>query len=106
AGRMLERQIRARVPDVNVIYIDPRIAAAMHDQVLQAVNQAQAVVAGIYVVPVAGKVVAGELKNSVSLPDASGVLFRDMLQAAAPKTAVLAMGNPYVASEFPEILTY
>jgi len=106
AGRMLERQIRARVPDVNVIYIDPRISLAMHDQVLQAVNQAQAVVAGIYVVPVAGKAVAGELKNSVSLPDASGVLFRDMLQTAALKTAVLAMGNPYVASEFPEIQTY
>ena len=61
---------------------------------------------GIYVVPVAGKVVGGELKNSVSLPDASGVLLRDMLQAAAAKTAVLAMGNPYVAQDFPAMQNY
>jgi beta-N-acetylhexosaminidase len=108
AGRVLERQIRARVPDVNVIYVDPRIAAPMHDQVLQAVNQAQAVVAAIYVVPVAGKVAtsAGGLTNSVSLPDASGGLFQDILQAGAAKTAVLAMGNPYVADDFPAIQTY
>ena len=108
AGRVLERQIRARVPDVNVVYIDPRIAAPMHDQVLQAVNQAQAVVAAIYVVPVAGKVAtaAGALKNSVSLPDASGMLFQDILQSAAAKTAVLAMGNPYVADDFPAVQTY
>src|SRR5271169_5845242 len=31
AGRMLERQIRQRVPDANVIYVDPRIATGMSD---------------------------------------------------------------------------
>ena len=36
AGRMLERQIHARVPDVNVLYVDPRIAAPMSDQVMAA----------------------------------------------------------------------
>ncbi|OLB22170.1 MAG: hypothetical protein AUH15_07225 [Acidobacteriales bacterium 13_2_20CM_55_8] len=41
AGRMLERQIRSRVPDANVIYVDPRIAAALSDDVLRAVDQAR-----------------------------------------------------------------
>src|SRR5436190_16325598 len=42
AGRMLERQIRSRVPDANVIYVDPRIAAALSDEIMRAVDQAQA----------------------------------------------------------------
>ena len=31
AGRALERALKARVPDANVIYVDPRIAAAMSE---------------------------------------------------------------------------
>src|SRR5207237_9610078 len=67
AGRVLERQIKARVPDANVIYVDPRIAGAMSDEVLKAVDQAQAVVAAVYVVPTAGSIanaVAGGLEYS------------------------------------------
>ena len=41
SGRALERAIKARVPDANVIYVDPRIAAAMSDEILKAVDQAQ-----------------------------------------------------------------
>src|ERR1700746_2885705 len=37
SGRTLARQVRSRVPDANVIYVDPRIAAAMSDEVLKAV---------------------------------------------------------------------
>ena len=61
AGRELERQIRARVPDVRVIYIDPRIAAAMSGEVLKAVDEAQAVVAAVYVIPTAGKAVRAQM---------------------------------------------
>ncbi len=108
AGRALERQVRARAPDANVIYVDPRIAAAMSDEALKAVDQAEAVVAAVYVVPTAGKVVRadGGLKNSVGLPDASGGLLEKILEHAAEKTAVLAMGNPYLAQDFPAIQIY
>ncbi|MFZ3211880.1 MAG: glycoside hydrolase family 3 protein, partial [Terriglobales bacterium] len=34
AGRVLEREVRARIPGVNVFYIDPRIASGMSQQVL------------------------------------------------------------------------
>ena len=108
AGRALERSIKARVPDASVIYVDPRIAAAMSEEILKAVDQAQAVIAAVYVVPTAGKAMKGAngLTNSVSLNDASGTLLQSMLDHAAQKTAVLAMGNPYVAQDFPAIQNY
>jgi len=108
AGRMLERQTRSRVPDANVIYVDPRIAAALSDDVMRAVDQAQIVVAAVYVIPTAGKATkaAGGLQNSVGLADATGSLLQRILDHAAPKTAVLAMGNPYVAQDFPATQNY
>ena len=108
SGRALERAIKARVPDANVIYVDPRIAAAMSEAILNAVDQAQAVIAAVYVVPTAGKAMqsANGLTNSVSLNDASGTLLQTILDRAAQKTAVVAMGNPYVAQDFPAIQNY
>ena len=108
AGRTLERQIKSRIPDANVIYVDPRIAAAMSDDILKAVDQAQAVIAAVYVVPTAGKAMQGAngLSNSVALSDASGTLLQKILEHAAEKTAVLAMGNPYLAQDFPAAQNY
>ncbi len=109
AGRVLEHQVKARVPNANVIYVDPRIAGAMSDEVLKAVDQAGAVVAAVYVVPTAGRIAkadAGGLKNSVGLADASGALLQNILDHAGRKTAVLAMGNPYLAQDFPTVENY
>ncbi len=107
-GRVLERAVKARIPDSNVIYVDPRIAEAMSADVLKAVDQAQTVIAAVYVVPTAGKAMKGAngLTNSVALNDASGVLLQSILDHAAEKTAVLAMGNPYVAQDFPAVQNY
>jgi beta-N-acetylhexosaminidase len=109
SGRTLERQIRLRVPDAHVMYVDPRIAAAMSNEVLSTVDQAQTVIAAVYVVPTAGKaakVENGAIKNSVGLADASGSLLQTILDHAAEKTAVLAMGNPYLAQDFPSVQNY
>jgi len=108
SGRVLERAIKARVPDANVIYVDPRIATALSAETLKAVDQAQAVIAAVFVVPTAGKAMkgAGGLTNSVALNDASGTLLQAILDHAAQKTAVLAMGNPYLAQDFPAIQNY
>lgn len=80
----------------------------MSDQVLRTVDEAQAAVAAIYVIPTAGKVAqaAGGLKNSVALADATGTLLQKILEHAAQKTAVVAMGNPYVAADFPSVQNY
>jgi beta-N-acetylhexosaminidase len=108
AGRALERQIRERVPDAHVVYVDPRIASAMTDDVLKAVDNAKSVIAAVYEVPVPGKVMnaANGLTNSVGLSDASGALLQKVLDRAAERTAVLAMGNPYLAQDFPAVQNY
>ncbi len=107
-GRALERQIKARVPDAHVFYLDPRLAAAMSNDVLTAVDGADTVIAAAYVVPTAGRAntVNGVLQNTVSLSDANGALLQQILTRASAKTMVLAMGNPYLAADFPAIENY
>ena len=118
SGRALGRELRAHVPDARLLYVDPRIAAGMSGDVLNAVSEAQTVVAAVYVVPTAGKVASspaaaapgtpppGVMKNSVSLADATGELLQQLLDRAAEKTVVVAVGNPYLASDFPAIQNY
>ena len=108
SGRTFEREFRARVPDVNMIYLDPRIAGGIANDVLAAVDQAQAVIVPAYVIPTAGKVVGGPggPRNSVGLADATGALLDEILEHAAERTVVLAMGNPYLAQDFPAIQNY
>jgi beta-N-acetylhexosaminidase len=101
AGRALGREFRARIPDANVLYVDPRIAAGMSEQVLKAVDEAQSVVAAVYMIPTAGKV-----GNSMTMADAPSALLQQVLDHAAPKTVVVAVGNPYLASAFPKIENY
>jgi beta-N-acetylhexosaminidase len=109
SGRMLERQILARVPDARVIYVDARSAAGMAPAVLDAVGQAGQVIAAIYVVPVAGKAMrgaAGGLTNTVAMDPATGALLNSILERAAERTVVLAMGNPYTVQDSPAIQNY
>jgi beta-N-acetylhexosaminidase len=101
SGRAFGREFRARIPDARVIYVDPRIAEGMTADVLKAVDAAQTVVAAVYVIPTAGKI-----GNSVAMADATGALLQQLLDHAAGKTAVVAMGNPYLASDFPKIENY
>src|SRR6267142_4350481 len=101
SGRAFGREFRARIPDARVIYMDPRVAGGMHDEVLKAVDEARTVVAAVYVVPTAGKV-----GNTVAMADATGTLLQQVLDRAAQKTAVVAMGNPYLASDFTKIENY
>ena len=72
SGRVFERQMRARVPDANVLFVDPRIAAGMTDDVLKAVNEAEVVVAAVYAVPV-----PGGMRNSAAVADATGTLLSE-----------------------------
>ena len=106
-GRVLERQIRKRAPDARVVYVDPRVAAARSDAVLMR-RPAQQVVVAVYVVPSAARTrtVARGQKNSASLPDSTAKLLSMILARATEKTAVLAMGTPYLTEDFPTIQNY
>jgi beta-N-acetylhexosaminidase len=107
SGRMLERQILARVPDAHVIYVDQRSAAGMSSDTLAAVDAAEHVIAVVYAIPTAGRaiVMAGGSKGNAA-PDASTTLLSTILDHAAARTAVVAMGNPYLAQDFPSVQTY
>jgi len=90
------------------MYVDPRVAAARSDEVLMTADRAQQVVVAVYVVPSAARTrtVARGQKNSASLPDATAKLLSSILARAAEKTAVLAMGTPYLTDDFPTIQSY
>jgi len=107
AGRVLERKLRERVPDAHIIYVDTRIAEAMTPQVVQAVDEAHVVIAAVYAVPAAGRVAQtanGQTNSMLAEPNAA--LLGKILAAAAEKTVVLAMGNPYLAQDFPGVQNY
>ena len=108
SGRILERQLQARAPGSAVFYVDPRIATPMTTEILQAVNDADAVIAAVYAVPSAGRAIQGKNgpTNTVSLAEQSSMLLQKILDQAASKTIVLAMGNPYLAQEFPSVENY
>ncbi|HEY1656886.1 MAG TPA: glycoside hydrolase family 3 N-terminal domain-containing protein [Candidatus Sulfotelmatobacter sp.] len=101
SGRAFVREFHARIPDARVIYVDPRTAAGMSDEVIKTVDEATTVVASIYVIPTAGKI-----GNTVAVPDATAALLNQLLDRAAAKTVVIAMGNPYLAASFPKIENY
>lgn len=107
-GRVLEHEIRQRAPAARVVYVDPRVAGARSEEVLRAVDRAQQVVVAVYVVPSAARsrTVARGQKNSASLPDSTAYLFARILDRATRKTAVLAMGTPYLTEDFPTIQNY
>lgn len=101
SGRAFARELRARVSDANVIYVDPRIVAGMSDEVLKTIDQAKRVIAAVYVIPTPGKI-----GNSVGMADATGALLQQVFDHAAHRTVVIAMGNPYLAADFPKIENY
>ena len=99
----------ARAPDAHVIYVDSRSVAGMSAPVLEAVQSAEHVIAAVYMIPSAGKAVRnadGVARNSVSTDDATASLITAILDRAAARTVVLAMGNPYIAQDFPAIENY
>jgi len=104
-GRTLVREVRARVPDVRVIYIDDILAPLLASHVLEAAVNAERVVAAVYVTPSAGRTAGGDT-GSPALAQGSSAILANVIKAAADKTAVLAMGSPYLIAQYPAIQNY
>lgn len=103
SGRALERQFRSRVPDATILYVDPRIAEASSAEILKAADAAEKLVVAVYAVPAPG--VRNGL-GAITSADPTGVLLQQILDHAAQKTMVVAVGNPYLAKDFPAIQNY
>jgi beta-N-acetylhexosaminidase len=105
SGRMFERLLRARLPSAAVYYVDEASATWLAADVLDAVRQARVVIAPIYIVPVPGREPRGA-DGGLGMEQSTGDLLRSMLARAGAKTVVLAMGSPYMASNFLEVQNY
>ena len=107
-GRVLEREIQARRPDANVIYVDAHVAAERSNEVVNTVDQARVVAVAVYIVPSAARSMQlGRIsKHPASLPDSTAALLNGILRRAADKSVVLAMGSPYLTDDFPAIQNY
>jgi beta-N-acetylhexosaminidase len=104
-GRTLVREVRSRVPDVRVIYVDDLFAPLLSAHALEAAVNAERVVAAVYVTPTAGRT-AGVDTSSPALDHGASSVLANVLKAASAKTVVVALGNPYVIVQYPAIQNY
>ena len=107
-GRAFELALKARRADATVFYVDNSVATALAAPIFQAVKDAEKVVIAAYASPVAGKqvMVNGKLVNTVGLEQASGQLLMQVLDIAADKTVVVALGSPYLAQNYGAVQNY
>ena len=95
-GRALAREVHLRAPDARVIFIDDTLSHSIAPQVMESVAAAERVVVAVYVGPSGGK---GE--GTPTLDRAPSSLLSSVLRGAADKTVFLAMGSPYILSQYP-----
>ena len=100
-GWQLDRQVRARVPHTQTIYIDPRNAGVWTQEVIGAAGQAQTIIAAVYLNPQ-----GGATANMAALTSGPESLLHTVIRSAAARTVVIAMGNPYLARQIPEVQNY
>jgi beta-N-acetylhexosaminidase len=85
-GRMLEREIRLRMPDARVIYVDRRTASIEADGIALLLPKAGQVIGAIYSVPQPGQ--AGVAQTSVdtaAMKATSGAILQKILDTAGEK---------------------
>jgi len=106
-GRMLEQQIRARMPAATVVYVDRRSAPFEADRIAAMVPKFGRVIAAVYSVPQPGQ--AGtqtSLDTLGSGKETAGTILQSVLDRAGDRSIVLAMGSPYVILNYPNIKSY
>ena len=105
-GRVLEREIRSRVPGAKVIYIDRRSADVEAAGIAALASKAQHIIAAVYSVSQPGPVEAAATSASGLAAQGSAGILRNILDTAGDRTVVLALGSPYAILNFPSIRSY
>jgi beta-N-acetylhexosaminidase len=98
SGRVFVAELRSRVPDAHVIAVDSRTGPGASEEALRAAEAAGSVIAAMYVTPEPGQ--------AAQRTDTLATLLQAVLDRAAHKTVVVAVGSPYLAAGFPAITTY
>lgn len=107
-GRTFVSQLKLRVPDAHVFYVDETLAGPLAPQILEAAKAAETVIAVVDTVPMAGGGARATptATGVVGLPQDGTSLLARLVQQTGAKTVVVASGNPYIISSVPEIQTY
>ena len=105
-GRMFAHQLRDRVPDTTVLYVDDSNSAFVAPEVMAAVANARTVIALAEAVPSARRTTPGQSGGSVDLNQSAAELLENIMKSAHDKTAVVAFGNPYIGTQIPDVGTY
>jgi beta-N-acetylhexosaminidase len=105
-GRVLECEIRSRIPGATVIYADRRSAAVEAEGIAALASKAQHVIAAVYSVSQPGPAeIAATSASGLATQGSAGIL-RNILDTAGDRTVVLALGSPYSIVNFPSIRSY
>jgi len=105
-GRVLEREIRARIQGTTVIYVDRRSATVEAEGIAALASKAQHVIAAVYSVSQPGPAeIAATSASGLAAQGSAGIL-RNILDTAGDRTVVLALGSPYSILNFPSIRSY
>jgi beta-N-acetylhexosaminidase len=105
-GRVLERQIRSRVPTARVIYVDRRSADVEAEGIAALLPKTQHVIAAVYSVSQPGPAEAAATSASGLTAQGSAGILRNVLDKAGDRTVVLALGSPYSILNFPSERSY
>lgn len=104
-GRMLEQQVRARMPGATVVYVDRRSAPVEAEGLAAMLPRFERVIAAVYSTPQPGRVGTQTSMDKVSA-GTTGTILQAILDKAGDRTAVLAMGSPYTILNYPGTKTY
>src|SRR5258707_14052796 len=99
---------RCRRPDANVHYFQNRAGNVAGLEAMKTANEADELVIVVYMVHTGVRqiMVNGKLMISFGPLGPTGRLLEDLLEIAPSKTAVVALGSPYLIESFPQIKTY
>ena len=97
-GVALIPEIQRRVPNANILKLDPRSPKADYDKAAAEVAASDAAVVAVFVKRAANK-------GTVSLPQMQAAIVRQIIDSKKP-VGVLAFGSPYLIRQFPQAKTY
>src|ERR1700722_15783482 len=105
-GRVLDQEIRLRIPGARIIYVDRRSASIEAEGISSLLPDAQHIIAAVYSVSQpAPAEIAATSASGLAAQGSAGIL-RNILNAAGVRTVVVALGSPYSILNFPSERTY
>jgi beta-N-acetylhexosaminidase len=94
----LNQEVQNRIPMVRSALIDPRSTQSEIQEIISKTDSAQAIIIGLFVK-------WGDSKGSVTLPDTTVQLVKNLFKIEKPMV-VVAFGSPYLLRQIPEAPSY